>query len=91
MNLSNSDLKKYVRNVYAWPGGYEVYAITSDGGCLCMACVRANWRSVVWSRLHRVSDGWQVVAVECDSNLDSAVFCDRCGKAIGPAWYPENE
>lgn len=35
-------VKQFVRSRFAWPGGYEIYAVTSDGGALCHACTQAS-------------------------------------------------
>ena len=32
---------------FAWPGGYPLYLVLADGGALCPACVRKEWRSLL--------------------------------------------
>ena len=33
--------------MYAWPGGYPLYFVTSDGAALSFEAVLANWRNIV--------------------------------------------
>ena len=72
---------------YAWPGGYPLYFITSDGAALSFQAVRDNFRSVLWSIRHAVNDGWRVVAIEVNWE-DIDLYCDHTGEPI-PAAYAE--
>ena len=37
--MNNSEqFKAFAKSKYAWPGGYPLFAITNDGGCLCHKC-----------------------------------------------------
>lgn len=47
----------------AWPGGYEILYIASDGALLCTKCVLGNLRSCLWSIKNECSDGWRITAV----------------------------
>src|SRR5258708_12352856 len=40
---------------YAWPGGYPLYFITSDGAALSFGTVRAEWRNVVQAHLRNAN------------------------------------
>lgn len=75
------DIAKYVaRTKYAFPGGYELYAITDDGGVLCHDCCRSQFEYIVYSC---GNDGWKVVAVDSTVNCDMEdLHCDHCSKLI---------
>ena len=74
---------------YAWPGGYPLYFITSDGGALSFQTVRENLSSVLDSIRHKSDDGWRVIA--CKVNWeDSNLYDDHTGGLIESA-YGENE
>ena len=45
-HLTNKELKEAIRTKYAWPGGYEIYGVTSDGACLCCDCMRSEYRKL---------------------------------------------
>lgn len=76
-----------VHSPYAWPGGYPLYAITSDGGALCKRCCVTEREAIGTTT---GSDGWCVVAVEANWE-DPALFCDHCGDRIESAYAePEN-
>lgn len=70
---------------YAWPGGYPMYFITSDGAALSFEAVRENLRDVLDSVANRYNDGWRVVG--CDVNYeDGDLTCAHSGKAIDAAY-----
>lgn len=90
--LTTRELKNAIREVYAWPGGYELLAITSDGAVLCMQCCYENFRSIVWSMRHKCDDGWRVIAltyeaveVECSREVDEGLvsYCANCNREFG--------
>ena len=75
-------LRAALRNPYAWPGGYELFFITSDGALLCHDCVRKHYRSVSDSIRHNLSDGWRVVGITLDNELEQDESCAQCNKQI---------
>lgn len=85
-----ANLKAALRNgEYAWPGGYQMYFITNDGGALSFDAVREQLRNVIDSIQERSNDGWRVVA--CDINYeDQDLVCDHTGERI-PSAYGEND
>lgn len=80
--IKSRELKQAIRAKFAWPGGYEIFGITSDGAVLCCDCMRQEYRQIAYARFHRQSDGWLVTAVDCAANYDSDVSCEHCNKAI---------
>ena len=82
---SIKSVQQFYRNPYAWPGGYPLFAITTDGGCLCHKCVKDNYRIIRESQRDDSRDGWQVDAV--DVNWESTdLYCDNCDQAIESAY-----
>lgn len=84
--ITNSlELRATIRaDAVAWPGGYPLYLVCEDGGCLCFKCARQAyptlaraWRSDVTS--------WKVVACEVNWE-DTGLTCDHCNEPI-PAAY----
>ena len=80
-----SHVKELIRQPYAWPGGYPLYAITSDGGVLCHKCCKSEFRSIVDSIHTDSSDGWKVEAVTVNWE-DTDLFCDHCADPIESAY-----
>ena len=85
-------VKDAIRQGYAWPGGYEIIAITSDGGLLCNDCMRSEYPLVLDSMRTGSNDGWRIVGLgyeavsaecarECDPDLVSHCAC--CNKELG--------
>jgi hypothetical protein len=90
MNINTvKDLKQALRKPYAWPGGYPLYFITSDGAALSFKAVRENLRSVLWSIKNGVNDGWRVQAMDINYE-DNELYCDHTGEKIESA-YGETE
>ena len=78
--------RKYAEQKFAWPGGYELFAVMDDGGVLCCDCVVANWVEVSGSD---GSDGWGIIGWDHSGNTDDLVSCDHCGRVIVEAWNEE--
>lgn len=82
-------LKAALRQRWAWPGGYELVYLTSDGALLCHDCVVKHLRNVLDDLKQTRGSGWKVKAVSyeavsaeiCDADLCS--HCDQCGRVFG--------
>ena len=85
----SNQVKDFVRRPYAWPGGYPLFAITNDGGCLCHKCVKDNYRIIRESQRDDCRDGWQVEAIEVNYE-DSNLYCDHCNDTIESAYAMVN-
>lgn len=70
---------------YAWPGGYPLFYITKDAGCLCPKCTNDN--------IELLSDKddpqWYIIGSEINWE-DTSLYCDHCNKIIESA-YSEDE
>lgn len=81
-NLSSLALRQIIRDKYAWPGGYALYGVTSDGAALCCDCMRAEYRLIACARKYNLRDGWRVDAVSNTSECDEFLACDQCGEVL---------
>lgn len=63
---------------FAWPGGYELFAITDDGGVLCRFCC-ANERECIEESYP--GDGFFITRM-ASAEMDEDVACDHCGRVI---------
>ena len=75
-------LRAAIREKFAWPGGYEIYGITSDCGVLCCDCMRREYRLIAYARRHNYNDDWNVQAIALDCETDAHTACDHCGRTI---------
>ena len=91
MNINSiSDFRKAIRNgAYAWPGGYPLYFVTSDGAALSFSSARYNRRNILEAIASKASDGWRVVAIDTNWE-DPDLRCDDTGERIESA-YAEDE
>lgn len=77
-----SELKATLRaGGYAWPGGYPLYFITSDGAALSFEAVRNEFAQCVWSIANECDDGWRVVGCEINDE-DHDLFCAHTNERI---------
>ena len=70
---------------YAWPGGYPVYFITSDGAALSFAAAKAEADNIRESIAGDCNDGWRVVGAEINWE-DASLYCDHTGARIESAY-----
>ena len=91
MNINSiSDVRKAMRNCpFAWPGGYPLYFVTSDGAALSFSSARYNRRNILEAIATKASDGWRIVGL--DTNWENPdLRCDDTGERI-PSAYAEDE
>jgi len=81
-----AEIRKAVRDKFAWPGGYEMYLVMSDGGTVCMECARQEWRQIAYAIRNNLSDGWRAEGIGVTCNDDDMVSCDHCGRLIFEPW-----
>ena len=81
-----ADLKATLRaGASAWPGGYPLFFITSDGAALSFETARAEFRLVADAIRERDSSGWRIVATDINYE-DSSLICDHSGARIESAY-----
>lgn len=86
--LTLMQIKQALRNgQYAWPGGYPLYFVTSDGEVLSFKAVRKHWEDVC--RAHIVAgwrhSGWAIIGIETNWE-DADLYCDETGERIESAY-----
>ena len=81
------DIKRQLRSgPYAWPGGYPVYFVTSDGAALSFKAVRAEWRNIVSAHLTADTHcGWHIAGADINWE-DSNLYCDHTNERIESAY-----
>lgn len=86
---SINQFKATLRNgPYAWPGGYQMFLLCSDGAPLCFKCGHKEARNIISAIADKRNDGWRVVA--CDINHeDNNCYCAHCSDKI-PAAYGDD-
>ena len=81
-------VKQAIRQPYAWPGGYPLYILMSDGEALSCTAARQEWRQIVYATLHGLRDGWQALGVDVNWE-DTALYCAHTNKRIPSAYGEE--
>jgi len=67
---------------YAWPGGYPLFGVFSDGGTCCHRCAKTERESIGTTT---GSDGWQLVGITVNWE-DPELLCDCCSERIESAY-----
>jgi hypothetical protein len=75
-------VKRIAREHYAWPGGYELYAVCDDGGTLCFGCCKKEFPLIARATITKDRSGWQCVGYGCTSDAEETFNCDHCGRVI---------
>lgn len=74
-------VRRAIRQPYAWPGGYPLYVVMADGEALSCEAARQEWRQIVYSTLHGLRDGWQALGVDVNWE-DGELRCAHTGERI---------
>jgi hypothetical protein len=83
------ELRRAIRAKYAWPGGYPMFIVTTDGCTLCMDCAREEYFNIAYANRHKSNDGWRTAGVDVNWE-DPSLYCDHCSKRVESA-YAEDE
>ena len=74
---------KYVaRHRYAWPGGYPMFVLLSDGECLC---AKSEFPAIAHSTITDSRDEWRAMASDINWE-DSSLYCAHCNATIESAY-----
>lgn len=77
--------RQALQEKYAWPGGYPLFAIMSDGEGMCVDCALKEWRYIYSSTKEHSWDGWRLEGVAVNWE-DADMVCCHCGKEIESAY-----
>lgn len=82
MTVTISQYRKHMRNPYAWPGGYEIRPVMTDGAVLCRACLITERRNI----LEALADpsyrtGWEIACFDVLWE-GSSELCGHCSTEI---------
>lgn len=87
---SISDFRAAMRQgPYAWPGGYPLFFITSDGAAISFKAAKKERRNILESIFNDYEDGWRIESVEINWENED-LYCDHTGERI-PSAYRESD
>lgn len=85
-------VREFIRQPHAFPGGYPKVLIMTDGECLCAKCAKENYRLISEAtRSNDRSSGWNAYGV--DLHLEGApLVCANCNAETESAYgSPDDE
>jgi len=79
-------VKQAIRDKYAWPRGYPLYVVMTDGESLSIDAARENWREVCRAVIFGWNRGtWFPACVEINWE-DPDLYCVHSGARIDAFW-----
>jgi hypothetical protein len=74
---------------FAWPGGYPIFYVFTDGGCICPECANENILEIDGANRgqgqRNSHGGWAIDAHDVNWE-DGELTCDHCHKRIESAY-----
>jgi hypothetical protein len=87
LQLKSRSLRdQLIASPYAWPGGYPLFAVTSDGAAICKDCCKTESRSIGTTY---GNDGWAIETLTVNWE-DPALHCDHCSNRIESAYAEDS-
>ena len=83
-------VKGFIREPYAFPGGYPKALFMSDGELLCPKCAKTEFRRIVAATLAHDRGGWQAAGVDILWEGPDEC-CAHCGTAMPTAYGDPDE
>jgi len=80
-------LKDFIREPYAWPGGYAKVLYMNDGEPVCKECAKENYKLILRATRDCDRSGWNVEAVDIHWE-GASMICANCNKEL-PSEYGE--
>jgi hypothetical protein len=81
-------VKEFVRHPFAWPGGYSLFLVMSDGAALCHKCTKKEFRNILDACKRNDNSGWRADSVAINYEDDDS-YCCHCSEKIDPEYSPE--
>jgi len=87
-NSAIEKLKNFIRQPYAWPGGYPLFGIFGDGEACCKACAKSEFKRILADTLQGFGPSFQIVDVDVNWE-DQELYCAHCNVKIESAYGGE--
>lgn len=69
---------------FAWPGGYPVYIVLSDGCMLCSKCFKSEYSQLVWDIVNECNTGWRPAGRNV--LYEGPEYCGHCSDKLESAY-----
>ena len=86
--MNSRELREAIRAKYAWPGGYPMALLMSDGEPVCMDCARKEYKLIARSNRDKSlwpDKQWRPECVFINWE-DQDCYCAHCNKQIESAY-----
>lgn len=80
-----TQVKRAIREPFAWPGGYPVYTVMTDGELMCPSCAKSNFRQIVADTYARFGGSWRAAGAGVKWEGEAEPCC-HCGKQLESAY-----
>ena len=79
------ELRQAIRAKYAWPGGYPLFVVMSDGEVLCIDCAKKEYKKIAYANRHNLRDCWKAEGTDVNWE-DTSLYCCHCNNLIESAY-----
>lgn len=88
--MNTKQFKQALRNgPYAWPGGYPLFFVMSDGEALSFNAAKSEAKQIIRAiREHDIRGGWYPEGVTINWE-DSTLYCCHTGEQIECAYHED--
>lgn len=84
-NSTIEAVKQFIRQPFAWPGGYQQVLVMDDGECLCSECATSEFKLIVQATKDSRRDSWQPSCVDIHWEGEP-LTCAHCSNDIESAY-----
>jgi hypothetical protein len=78
-------VKNAARDAYAWPGGYPLFVLMTDGEAICPKCAKNNFGLIGRATRDGTRGGWAAAGVDIHWE-GLPLTCAHCGEDIESAY-----
>jgi len=82
---NTTEFKNFIRQPFAFAGGYQLHAVMKDGGCLCHKCAKDNAKLILSNTRNETQKDWACYDIRVNWE-DADLFCDNCGEQLKPEY-----
>lgn len=83
-------VKRAIREPYAWPGGYPVYTVMADGELLCPKCAHENFAQIARETYDRYGGTWRAAGADVRWEGHDE-YCCHCNAPLPSAYGSPDE
>ena len=82
--MNKRELATAYKEPFAWPGGYPIYIVLTDGVMLCRECLKSEYSQLIWDIDNKCDTGWTPAGR--DVLYEGPEYCGHCNHPLESAY-----